>query len=146
MIRIDLEDEDETRASGSNYYDPYSAPFFDTQSLRDAHFQTRNLNYYHNEKIGYPDDPFNKIKGGPLRNFADLKPHKMDVTHIMEVAPTILEPGPQAIARAKIPLVGSSSVPVRDLKEKFETARKEDRLTEITQKQVESDAANNQVS
>ncbi|KAK8486393.1 hypothetical protein V6N13_135958 [Hibiscus sabdariffa] len=187
----------------------YSTPFFDTQSLRDAHFQKRNLNSYHDEQIVYPDDPFNKIKGGPLRNFADLKPHKMvsnpiekfrteslppkaaktipitqhkllspikspgffptkDAAHIMEAAARILEPGPQAIARAKMPLVGSSSVPVRvcdfkekmeaaqrkpavrsssvpvkvrDLKEKSEAARKADRFTEMTRKQVESNAA-----
>ncbi|KAK8498039.1 hypothetical protein V6N13_009067 [Hibiscus sabdariffa] len=189
--------------------EPYSTPFFDTQSLRDAHFQKRNLNCYHGEKIVYPDDPFNKIKGGPLRNFADLKPHQMvsnpiekfrteslppkaaktipitqhkllspiksrgffptkDAAHIMEAAARILEPGPQAIARAKMPLVGSSSVPVkvsdfkekmeaaqrkpavrsssvpvkvRDLKEKSEAACKAARLTEMTQKQVESNAA-----
>ncbi|GMJ08381.1 TON1 Recruiting Motif 7 [Hibiscus trionum] len=184
--------------------EPYSTPFFDTQSLRGAHFQKRNLNYHHAEQIVYSGDPFNKIKGGPLRNYADLKPHKMvsnpiekfrteslppkaaktipithhkllspikspgffptkDAAHIMEAAARILEPGPQVIARAKMPLVRSSSVPVkvRDFKEKMEAAQrkppvrsssmpvkekseaahKTSRLTEMTRKPVESNAA-----
>ncbi|XP_038991923.1 uncharacterized protein LOC120115225 [Hibiscus syriacus] len=189
--------------------EPYSTPFFETQSLRDAHFHNRNLNYHHDEQMVYPDDPFNKIKGGPVRNFADSKPRKMvsnpiekfrteslppkavktipithhkllspikspgffptkDAAHIMEAAARILEPGPQVIARAKMPLVGSSSVPVkvrdfkekleaaqrkplvqssssvplrvRDLKEKSEAAHKTSRLTGMTQKPVESNA------
>ncbi|XP_039025829.1 uncharacterized protein LOC120159262 [Hibiscus syriacus] len=140
----------------------YSTLFFETQSLRDAHFQNRNLNYHHDEQIVYPYDPFNKIKGGPVRNFADSKPRKMvsnpiekfrteslppkaaktipithhkllspikspgffpteDAAHIMEAAARILEPSPHVIARAKMPPVGSSSVPVkvRDFKEKW---------------------------
>ncbi|EEF43050.1 conserved hypothetical protein [Ricinus communis] len=46
--------------------------------------------------------------------------------HIMEAAARIIEPSPQAIAKAKISMVGSSSVPlkVRDLKEKLEGAQK----------------------
>ncbi|KAI9215513.1 hypothetical protein POPTR_T171201v4 [Populus trichocarpa] len=46
--------------------------------------------------------------------------------HIMEAAAKIIEPGPQAAAKPKMPAVGSSSVPlkVRDLKEKLEVAQK----------------------
>ncbi|TYH01760.1 hypothetical protein ES288_A09G085300v1 [Gossypium darwinii] len=188
--------------------EPYSTPFFDTQSLRDAHFRRRNLNYHHNEQIVYPDDRFNKMEGGPPRIVAELKPQKtvskpiekfrteilppkaaktipithhkllspikspgffptMDAAHIMEAAARIIEPGPQVITRAKMPQVGSSSVPVkvrdfkekmeaaqrkppvrsssvpvkvRDFKEKSETAHKTTRLAEITRKPVESNA------
>ncbi|KAE8727972.1 Detected protein of unknown function [Hibiscus syriacus] len=104
----------------------YSTPFFETQSLRDAHFHNRNLSYHRDEQIVYPDDPFNKIKGSPLRNFADSKPRKMDAARIMEAAARILDRGPQVIARAKMPLVRSSTVPVevRDFKEKMEAAQR----------------------
>ncbi|XP_021682176.2 uncharacterized protein LOC110666105 isoform X2 [Hevea brasiliensis] len=46
--------------------------------------------------------------------------------HIMEAAGRIIEPCPQATAKAKIPMVGSPSVPlkVRDLKEKLVVAQK----------------------
>ncbi|OAY27679.1 uncharacterized protein LOC110601091 [Manihot esculenta] len=46
--------------------------------------------------------------------------------HIMEAAARIIEPTPQTTAKAKISVVGSSSVPlkVRDLKEKLEVAQK----------------------
>ncbi|KDP27882.1 hypothetical protein JCGZ_18962 [Jatropha curcas] len=46
--------------------------------------------------------------------------------HIMEAAARIIEPSPQATARAKISGVGSSSVPlkVRDIKERLEVAQK----------------------
>ncbi|XWS08521.1 hypothetical protein CRYUN_Cryun40dG0009700 [Craigia yunnanensis] len=186
----------------------YSTPFFDTQSLRDAHFRNRNLNYHHDLQIVYPGDLFNK-KEGPARNFVESKPQKIvsipiqkfqteslppkaaktipithhkllspikspgfiptkNAAHIMEAAARIIEPGPPAITRAKMPLVGSSSVPVkvrdfkekmeaaqkmppvrsssvplkvRDLKEKVEAAHKTSRLTETTRMPVESNAA-----
>ncbi|KAF2312759.1 hypothetical protein GH714_039861 [Hevea brasiliensis] len=46
--------------------------------------------------------------------------------HIMEAAAKIIEPSPRTTAKAKISVVGSSSVPlkVRDLKEKLEVAQK----------------------
>ncbi|XP_022748809.1 LOW QUALITY PROTEIN: uncharacterized protein LOC111298301 [Durio zibethinus] len=189
--------------------EPYSTPFFDTQSLRDGHFRNRKLNYHHDQKIVYPGDLFNKMEG-PSRNFEESKPQKIvskpiekfqteslpskaaksiPVTHhkllspikspafiptknaaqIMEAAARIIEPGPQAITRAKMPLVGSSSVPVKvrdfkekmeaaqkmpligsscmplkvgDLKEKAEAAHKTSRLAEMTRRPIESNAAN----
>ncbi|XP_022722456.1 uncharacterized protein LOC111279709 [Durio zibethinus] len=188
--------------------EPYSTPFFDTQSLRDAHFRNRNLNYHHDQRIDYPGDLFNRMEG-PSRNFVESKPQKIvskpiekfqteglppkaaktipithhkllspikspgfipskNAAHIMEAAARIIEPGPQAITRAKMPLVGSSSVPVkvrdfkekmeaaqkmapvgsssvplkvRDFKEKVEAADKTSRLTETTRRPVESNAA-----
>ncbi|TYJ15454.1 hypothetical protein E1A91_A10G185100v1 [Gossypium mustelinum] len=148
------------------YSEPYNTPLFDTQSLRDAHFWNRNLNY-HNDQLGvYPGDLFSKIEG-PARNFMESMPqktvskpiekfqieslppkaaktipithHKLlspikspgfipikNAAHIMETAARIIQPGPQATTRAKMPQVGSSSVPVkvRDFKEKMEAAQK----------------------
>ena len=52
--------------------------------------------------------------------------------HIMEAAAIIIEPGPQAITRTKMPLVGPSSVQLkfRDFTEKAEAAHKTSRLVE----------------
>ncbi|XVE82231.1 hypothetical protein DITRI_Ditri15bG0131300 [Diplodiscus trichospermus] len=190
--------------------EPYSTPFFDTQSLRDAHFRNRNINYHHDLQIVYPGQLFNKIEG-PARNFVDSKPLKIigkpiekfqteslppkaaktiPITHnkllspikspgfiptrnaayIMEAAARILEPGQQANTRTKIPLVRSSSVPVKvhyykekmeaaqkmppmrsssvplkvkDIKEKVGAAHKTSRVTETTRRPVESNAAKN---
>lgn len=140
--------------------EPYSTHLFDTQSLRDAYFQNRNLNYHHDQRIVYPGDL-------PARNFLESKPQKMvskpiekfqteslppksaktiPITHhkllspikspgfiptknaalIMEAAARIIEPGPQAVNRAKMPPLGSSTVPVkiRDFKEKWRLHRK----------------------
>ncbi|XVF62501.1 hypothetical protein PTKIN_Ptkin09bG0013100 [Pterospermum kingtungense] len=188
--------------------EPYSTPFFDAQSLQDAHFQNRNLNYHHDQRIVYPGDPFNKMEG-LARNFVESKSqmivskpiekfqteslppkaaktipithHKLlspikspgfiptkNAAHIMEAAARIIEPGPQAVNRAKVPPLGSSSVPVkiRDFKEKMEAAQKmppvgsssmpskvrelgekvegahkTSRLTEMSRRPVESNAA-----
>ncbi|XVF28242.1 hypothetical protein REPUB_Repub15cG0012600 [Reevesia pubescens] len=187
--------------------EPYSTPFFDSLSLRDAHFRNRNLNYHHDQQIGYPGDMLNKMEG-PARSFWESKPQKLvskpiekfqteslprkaaktipithhkllspikspgfvptkNAAHIMEAAARIIEPGPQAITRAKMPLVRSSSVPVkvrdfkekmeaaqkmppvgssslplkvRDLKEKAEATPKTSRLTETSRRPVESNA------
>ncbi|KAF5464724.1 hypothetical protein F2P56_014778 [Juglans regia] len=49
-----------------------------------------------------------------------------NAAHIMEAAARIIDPGPQAATKAKLPLVGSSSVhlKVRDLKLRVEAAQK----------------------
>ncbi|XP_022761258.1 uncharacterized protein LOC111307507 [Durio zibethinus] len=90
-----------------------------------------------------------------------------DAAHIMEAAARIISPGPRAISRPKMPLVGLSSVPVkvhnfkekmdaaqkmplvgssvplkvRDLKEKAEAAHKTSRLAETTTRPIESNAS-----
>ncbi|XP_073053367.1 uncharacterized protein [Primulina eburnea] len=55
-------------------------------------------------------------------NFIPLK----DAAQIMEAAARIIEPGPQASTKSKLPLVGSSSGPlrIRDLKEKAQATQK----------------------
>ncbi|WKA02703.1 hypothetical protein VitviT2T_020861 [Vitis vinifera] len=53
-----------------------------------------------------------------------------NATYVMEAAAKIIEPGPHATPKRKVPSVGSSSVPlrIRDLKEKMEAAQKSSRL------------------
>jgi hypothetical protein len=154
----------------SNSSEPYSTPYFDTQSLHDAHYHRKDFDYHHDRQIMYSGNLLNKIEGpvrNPVQNFVESKPpkkmlsrpiekfqtetlppksaksipithHKLlspikspgfiptkNAAHIMEAAAKIIESGPQTAAKAKLPLVGSSSVhlKVRDLKEKVEAAR-----------------------
>ncbi|KAK9287681.1 hypothetical protein L1049_016119 [Liquidambar formosana] len=188
--------------------EPYSTPFFDSQSLRDAHYQRKKFDFHHDHQISHSGNLLNKVEG-PARNTVEPKPQKMlsrpiekfqteilppksaksipsthhkllspikspgfiptkNAAHIMEAAAKIIEPGPQATTKAKMPLVGSSSVPLkvrdlkekmeaaqkmplvgsssvplkaRDLKEKVEAAQKTSRLAEASRRPVESNAA-----
>uniref|UniRef100_A0A5B6YL43 DUF4378 domain-containing protein n=1 Tax=Davidia involucrata TaxID=16924 RepID=A0A5B6YL43_DAVIN len=165
----------------SNFVD--STPFFDSQSLRDAHYQRKNLEFCDDHQNVHSGNLHLKVEA-PVRNAMELKPQKMinrpiekfqteilppksaksipithhkllspikspsfipskNVAHIMEAAAKIIETGPQATTMAKMPLLGSSSVPlkVRDLKEKAEAAQKPSRLAETSRRPVESNAA-----
>ncbi|KAA8531283.1 hypothetical protein F0562_005992 [Nyssa sinensis] len=167
----------------SNLVEPYSTPFFDSQSLRDAHNHRKNLEFYNDHQTMHSENLHHKVEA-PVRNVMEPKPYKMinrpiekfkteilppksaksipithhkllspirspsfipskNVAHIMEAAAKIIEPGPQATTKAKMPLVGSSSVPLklRDLKEKVEAAKKPSRLAEASRRPVESNAA-----
>ncbi|KAI3459238.1 hypothetical protein Pfo_015901 [Paulownia fortunei] len=79
----------------------------------------------------------------PIKS-ANFIPPK-DAAHIMEAAARIIEPGPQLSTKTKLPLVGSSSVPlrVRDLKEKVQAAQNPSKLFEGPQRKVESSVAKN---
>ncbi|KAL5782191.1 hypothetical protein ACOSP7_007220 [Xanthoceras sorbifolium] len=77
--------------------------------------------------------PPKSAKSIPITHHKLLSPIKShgsiptkNAAHIMEAAAKIIDPGPQTNIRAKMPLVGPSSVPlrVRDLKEKAEAAQK----------------------
>ncbi|XP_075653177.1 uncharacterized protein LOC142623621 isoform X2 [Castanea sativa] len=77
--------------------------------------------------------PPKSAKSIPITHHKLLSPIKSpgfistkNAAHIMEAAAKIIEPGPQATTKTKVPLVGSSSVhlKVRDLKEKVEAAQK----------------------
>lgn len=190
----------------SNFQEPYSSPYFDTRSLRDAHYHRKNFDYYHDHQVMYSGNMLNRIDGQNSRNFVESKPQKMvskpiekfqtetlppksaksipithhkllspikspgfiptkNAAHIMEAAAKIFEPGPQATAKGKMPLVGSSSAPLKvhalkeraeatqkvpvgssvalkgDLKEKVENAHKTSRLSETSQRPVETNAA-----
>lgn len=192
----------------SNSSEPYSTPYFDTQSLRDTHYVRKDFDYHHDHQIMYSGNLLNKVEG-PVRNFVEPKPPKMlsrpiekfqtetlppksaksipithhkllspiktpgfvptkNAAHIMEAAAKIIESGPRAATKAKLPLVGSSSVhlkvrdlkekveaaqevpmvgsssitlKVRDLKEKVEAAHKTSRVAEASRRPVESTAA-----
>ncbi|KAK6930237.1 protein of unknown function DUF4378, partial [Dillenia turbinata] len=66
-----------------------------------------------------------------------------DAAHIMEAAAKIIEQGPHVTMKSKLPLVGSSSVPlkVRDLKEKVEATQRPSRDSEASRRLAESNAA-----
>lgn len=119
--------------------------------------------------------PPKSAKSIPITHHKLLSPIKSpgfipskNAAHIMEVAAKIIEPGPQANPKPKMPLVGSSSVPlklrdlkekleavqqmplvgsssvpmkVRDMKEKVEVAHKTSRPAEASRRIVESSAA-----
>lgn len=167
----------------SNISDPYSTPFFDSQSHQDAYWCSRNLagkshyrlNHSGNlqEKMEAPvrnvlETKNLKISSRPIEKFqTEMLPpksaksipithHKLlspiksanfipseNAAHIMEAAARIIGPGPQATtSKAKVPTVGSCSVPlkVRDLKEKVEAAQKPLKLSEASRKSGESNA------
>lgn len=192
----------------SNIAEPYSSPFFDSQSLQDVHFNRKNIDFHHDHQSMHSGNLLNRVDV-PSRSIMDLKPqktlsrpiekfqteilppksaksipithHKLlspikspsfvptkNAAHIMEAAAKIIEPGPQATTKAKMPhvgsplmplkvrdlkermeaaqkmpLVGSSSVPlkVKDLKEKAEAAQKLSRRAESSRRPVESSAA-----
>ncbi|KAE8708813.1 protein FAR1-RELATED SEQUENCE 11-like [Hibiscus syriacus] len=127
------------------------------------------------EKFQMESLPPKSAKTIPVTHHKLLSPIKSpgfistkNAAHIMETAARIIQPSPQAIAKDKMPMVGSSSVPVkvrdfkermeavqkmppvgssslslkaRDLKEKAETTHKTSRLTESTRRPAESNAA-----
>ncbi|KAF8387787.1 hypothetical protein HHK36_026442 [Tetracentron sinense] len=166
----------------SNVAEPYSTPFFDTRSLRDAHYKRRNPEFRDDHQIMHSGNQPNKVESFP-RNPVESRPQKMqnrpierfqtetlppksaksisithhkllspikspgftlskNAAHIMEAAAKIIEPGPQASTKAKMPSVGSSSVPLKvwDLKEKMEAAQRPSRLTQLSRRDTESNA------
>ncbi|KAJ4955956.1 hypothetical protein NE237_012739 [Protea cynaroides] len=66
-----------------------------------------------------------------------------NAAHIMEAAAKIIEPGPQATSKGKMPSIGSTSIPlkVRDFKEKIQAAQRLPRLPEASRKPGDSNAA-----
>ncbi|KAF9674242.1 hypothetical protein SADUNF_Sadunf10G0107100 [Salix dunnii] len=150
----------------SNFLEPNSTPFFDTQSLRDAYRGTGNFDHYHDHQITYSGNLLT-MEDGPPRNLVKSKSQKVlsrpiekfqteilppksaksipithhkllspikspgfipskTAAHIMEAAAKIIVPSPQAVTKATLPALGSSSLPlkVRDLKEKLEVSQK----------------------
>ncbi|XP_068334040.1 uncharacterized protein [Pyrus communis] len=192
----------------SSFSGPYSTPYFDSQSLQDAHHHRRNIECSHDDQLQYSGNLIKSMER-PTRNSLKSNPQKMqnrpierfqtetlpprsaksipithhkllspiknpgfistrNAAHIMEAAAKIIEPGPPATAKAKMPLVGASSEPLkvqalkekmeasrkvppvgsssetlkdRDLKDKVEAAYKKTRPFEVSRKPVESNAA-----
>ncbi|XP_062108707.1 uncharacterized protein LOC133819459 isoform X2 [Humulus lupulus] len=191
----------------SNFQEPYSTPYFDTQSLQDAHYHRRNFEYYQDNQMMFSGNMLRKDDGKNSRDLVESNPkktpsrpiekfqtevlprksaksipvthHKLlspikspgfvssnNMAHIMEAAAKII--GPQATTKAKMPLIGSSSIPlkvhalkekveatqkvpflgsssatmkVQNLKQKVEAAHRTSRLAEVSQRPVESNAA-----
>ncbi|KAK6913711.1 protein of unknown function DUF4378, partial [Dillenia turbinata] len=167
----------------SNFLEPSSTPFFDTQSLRNTHYQKKSHDFRDNNQIIHFSSQLNEVDT-PAMNFVASRPqktqnspiekfqtemlppksaktipvthHKLlspikspgfipskDAAHIMEAAAKIIEQGPHISMKSKLPLVGSSSVPlkVRDLKEKVEATQRQFRDSEALRRPVESNAA-----
>ncbi|KAK3008547.1 hypothetical protein RJ639_013392 [Escallonia herrerae] len=161
----------------------YSTPLFDSQSLQDAPYRRKTLEFHHDHEIMHSGNLHHKVEA-PDRNAIEPKPQKIinrpiekfqteslpprsaksipitqhkllspikspsfipsqNAAHIMEAAARIIEPGQGATAKARMPLLGSSSAPlkVRDLKEKAETAKRPSKLAEVSQRPGESNAA-----
>ncbi|KAK4425928.1 hypothetical protein Salat_1786800 [Sesamum alatum] len=79
----------------------------------------------------------------PIKRTTFIPPE--DAAHIMEAAARIIEPGPQACTRAKLPMARSSAAPlkVRDLTKKTREVQKPSKLSEGCQRSAESSAVKN---
>ncbi|CAN4123237.1 unnamed protein product [Withania somnifera] len=77
----------------------------------------------------------------PIKSANSITPQ--NAAHIMEEAARILEAGPQATSKEKLPLIGSSSVPlkIKDLKERVEASHKVNKIAEASQRPAESNAS-----
>ncbi|XP_016480717.2 uncharacterized protein LOC107801829 isoform X1 [Nicotiana tabacum] len=94
--------------------------------------------------------PPKSAKSIPITHYKLLSPIKsansippQNAAHIMEAAARILEPGPQATSKAKLSLIGSSSLPlkVKDLKERVEASQKVTKIAEASRRPAESNAS-----
>ncbi|KAK4338924.1 hypothetical protein RND71_040386 [Anisodus tanguticus] len=77
----------------------------------------------------------------PIKSANSIPPQ--NAAHIMEAAARILEAGPQTASKAKLSLIGSSSVPlkVKDLKERVEASQKGSKIAEASRRPAESNAS-----
>ncbi|KAK6146211.1 hypothetical protein DH2020_020080 [Rehmannia glutinosa] len=161
----------------------YSSPLFDSQSLHNAYYQTKSLEYCQDQIKHYSsslqDVPVRNImqqkyqktinrpiekfqtevlppksaKSIPITHHKLLSPIKSanfipskDAAQIMEeAAARIIERGPQASVKTKLPPVGSSSGPLRvgHFKEKVQIAQKPLKVFEGSQRKAESSAVKN---
>ncbi|KAJ9681790.1 hypothetical protein PVL29_017929 [Vitis rotundifolia] len=99
---------------------------------RPRRVQRRPIERFQTEML-----PPKSAKSIPVTHHKLLSPIKSpgfiptkNATYVMEAAAKIIEPGPHATPKRKVPSVGSSSVPlrIRDLKEKMEASQKSSRL------------------
>ncbi|KAH6785927.1 hypothetical protein C2S51_038382 [Perilla frutescens var. frutescens] len=142
------------------YYQTKNLGYCQDQAMQSSSLQDvsirNNMELNHLRVIHKPIEKFQteilppkSAKSIPITHHKLLSPIKRanfippkDAVHIMEAAARIIEPGPQVSTKAKMPPVGSSSVPlrVRDLKEKAEAAQKPSKLFEGSQRKAESRA------
>ncbi|XAR49676.1 hypothetical protein NMG60_11032942 [Bertholletia excelsa] len=118
-----------------NLHDKVEVPVPKTMEPRPQKMINRPIEKFQSEVL-----PPKSAKSIPITHHKLLSPIKSpqfvsskNATHIMETAARIIEPGPQATTanKAKMPHLGTSSVPIRvkDLKEKLESAQKPTRNT-----------------
>ncbi|KAK4380094.1 hypothetical protein RND71_001956 [Anisodus tanguticus] len=147
--------------------------FSDSQSLRSAPCLSRDLEYQQNFQTGYSSNlslgrsslepnqrkiekfqteilPPKSAKSIPITHCKLLSPIKsansippQNAAQIMAAAARILEAGPQTTSKAKLSLIGSSSVPlkVKDLKERVEASQKGSKIAEASRRPAESNAS-----
>ncbi|XP_073134524.1 uncharacterized protein [Henckelia pumila] len=151
----------------SSIPEPYSTPMFDSHSVRDSYYNTRNLESaqdplqgvwsqnimepkYHKvihrpmEKFQTEILPPKSAKSIPITHHKLLSPIKSvnfippkDAAQIMEAAARIIEPGPQASTKSKLSLVGSSSGPLR-IRDLKEKAQATQKTSNLFQRSHES--------
>lgn len=128
-----------------NLQEKIEAPVRNVLEPKNLKISSRPIERFQTEML-----PPKSAKSIPITHHKLLSPIKSanfipseNAAHIMEAAARIIGPGPQATtSKAKVPTVGSSSVPlkVRDLKEKVEAAQKPLKLSETSRKPGESSA------
>lgn len=128
-----------------NLHEKMEAPVRNVSELKNPKISNRPIEKFQTEML-----PPKSAKSIPITHHKLLSPIKSanfipseNAAHIMEAAARIIGPGPQATtSKAKVPIVGSSSVPikVRDFKEKVEAAHKPSRLGEASRRPGESNA------
>ncbi|KAF8387792.1 hypothetical protein HHK36_026447 [Tetracentron sinense] len=75
----------------SNVGEPYYTPFFDSRSLRDAHYQMRNPEFFDDHQIMHSGNQSSKVEGFS-RNPVAPKPQKMQNRPIERFQTEILPP------------------------------------------------------
>ncbi|KAF8392619.1 hypothetical protein HHK36_022967 [Tetracentron sinense] len=75
----------------SNVAEPYCTPFFDSRSLRDAHYQRRNPEFPDDHQIMHSGNLPNKV-GACSRNIVELRPQKMQNRPIERFQTEMLPP------------------------------------------------------
>ncbi|KAK7246326.1 hypothetical protein RIF29_41190 [Crotalaria pallida] len=75
----------------SNFSDPYSSPYFDTRSLDDTQYFSKNLNHQHDHQILYSGKLVGKAEG-TSRNIVEPKPQKTLTRPIEKFQREVLPP------------------------------------------------------
>nr|GLL43850.1 uncharacterized protein LOC109175333 [Ipomoea trifida] len=148
----------DTQSRQGSYWHTRNLEYHHSRQLVPSEATVRGaLDSKHHKVISRPIEKFQtevlppkSAKSIPITHHKLLSPIKSatfippeNAAHIMEAAARIIEPGPhQVTAKTRMPLVGSSSVPlkVKDLKEKVEASQKPTRLAETSRRPSETNA------
>ncbi|XP_059646973.1 uncharacterized protein LOC132293478 [Cornus florida] len=113
----------------SNFVEPYSSPFFDSQSLRDAHFHRRNLDFQHDNQIMHSSILRNNVEA-PFRDAMDPKPPQKMINRPIEKFQTEILPPKSAksvpVTHHKLlsPIKSSGFIPSKNAAQIMEAAAK----------------------